>query len=195
MPTEINDDLLARLAVHDTAAMTSLYDQLAPSLRGLVQQIISSPDEAETVLENLFLRLWKRAELTGRVGEGQSGVSLEAWLFVTARRDAAQRRRERLRLPILAAPAGEDLAVSWLPHSRKIGLLSSRLDLVNRSLAQLPKAQRQVLDLVLYEGLTEVEVAAVLKEPPGKMRDHLRAALSFVRQRLHTLMGTWTADI
>ncbi|MGH9378979.1 MAG: RNA polymerase sigma factor [Terriglobia bacterium] len=191
MPIEIKkDDLLARLAAHDTAAMASLFDQLAPSLRGMIQRIIPSPDEAENVLEGLFLRLWKRAER-----EGLAGASLEAWLFVTARGDAAQRRRKGLRMPSLGIPAGEDLVPPWLPQSREINLLSSRLDLVSRSLAQLPKAQRQILDLVLYEGLTEVEVAAALKEPPGKVRDHVRAALSFVRQRLHTLMGTWTADI
>ncbi|MGH9350967.1 MAG: RNA polymerase sigma factor, partial [Terriglobia bacterium] len=158
MPTEIRkDDLLVRLAAHDAAAMASLFDQLAPPLRGMIQRIIPSPDEAENVLENLFLRLWKWAE-----AGGQAGVSLEAWLFVTARRDAAQRRRQDLRQPGLQIPAEDGLVSPWLPESRKIALLSSPLELVNPALAQFPKAQPQVLDLVLYEGLTEVEVAAAL---------------------------------
>lgn len=196
MPTEIKkDELLARIADHDATAMVALFDQLAPLLRGMIQRMIQSPDEAEDVLESLFLRLWKPMGRQGQSKEGPEGASLEAWLFITARRDAAERRRQGLRQPGLCVSVEDDLASPWLPKSREIDLLSSRLDMVGRALAQLPKAQRQILDLVLYEGLTEVEIAAALKEPPGKVRDHVRAALSFVRQRLHTLMGTWTADI
>lgn len=196
MPTELKkDELLARIADHDATAMAALFDQLAPLLRGMIQRMIPSPEEAEDVLESLFLRLWKPMGRLGQSKEGPEGVSLEVWLFITARRDAIERHRQGLRQPGLRMSVEEGLAAPWLPKSREIDLLSSRLDLVGRALAQLPKAQRQILDLVLYEGLTEVEIAAALKEPPGKVRDHVRAALSFVRQRLHTLMGTWTADI
>ncbi|HEV2417411.1 MAG TPA: sigma-70 family RNA polymerase sigma factor [Terriglobia bacterium] len=186
---------MARIADHDATAMATLFDQLAPLLRGMIQRMIPSPDEAEDVLESLFLRLWKPMGRQGQSKEGPEGASLEAWLFITARRDAAEWRRQELRQPSLRMSVEEGLASPWLPKSREIDLLSSRLDLVGRALAQLPKAQRQILDLVLYEGLTEVEIAAAFKEPQGKVRDHVRAALSFVRQRLHTLMGTWTADI
>lgn len=196
MPMEIKkDELLARIADHDATAMAALFDQLAPLLRGMIQRMVPSPDEVEDVLESLFIRLWEMMGRQGQSKEEVEGVSLEVWLFITARRDAAERRRQGLRQPGLRVSVEEGLASPWLPKSREIDLLSIRLDMVGRALAQLPKAQRQILDLVLYEGLTEVEIAAALKEPPGKIRDHVRAALSFVRQRLHTLMGTWTADI
>lgn len=188
-----SDQLLARIAAHDVAAMTALFDQWAPALRGMIQRLIPSPEEAEIVLENLFLRLWKGNARELRAGAGHAGMSLEAWLFISARRDAGARRRQALGQSRLHLSQG--FTPRWLPQAREIGLLSSRLDLIVRALAQMPKAQRQILDLVLYEGLTEIEAAEALREPPGKIRDHVRAALSFVRQRLRTLMGTWTADI
>lgn len=184
------DDLLSRAAERDPAALASLYDQFAPSLRGILRRILPSSDEAEEVLENLFLKFWKR---TGDRRELKA--TSEAWLFLTARNEAAQRRRAGQRLPRLNIPVPTHPGARWFPESEEIALLASRLDLLNRSLAQLPKAQRHALDLVLYEGLTEEEVAGVLKEPPGRVRDHLRATMTFVRQRLHTLMGTWTANI
>lgn len=173
--------------------MAALFDQWAPPLRGMIQRLVPAPDEAEAVLQNLFLRLWKNSgrELWNEGGDHEA--SPEAWLFITARREAGSLRRKALGRASLRMPM--DSLPQWLPQPHETGLLLSRLDLITRALAQLPKAQRQILDLVLYEGLTEIEAAEALKEPPGKIRDHVRAALSFVRQRLHTLMGTWTADI
>jgi DNA-directed RNA polymerase specialized sigma24 family protein len=55
--------------------------------------------------------------------------------------------------------------------------------------------QRKVLDLSILEGYSEREMAQVLNEPLGRVRDETRASLGFARQRLQTLMGTWTADI
>lgn len=183
----------SRIAAADTAAMAALFDQWAPPLRGMIQRLIPAPGEAEVVLENLFLRLWNGRTRESWNEGAHHDASLEAWLFIIARREAGSMRRKVLGRDSLRIP--QDSLPQWLPRSHETRLLLSRLDLVARALAQLPKTQRQILDLVLYEGLTEVEVAEALKEPPGKIRDHVRAALSFVRQRLHTLMGTWTADI
>lgn len=156
----------------------------------MLLRILSSDEEANQVLENLFLKIGK---LAGEQPEYRAG--LESWMFLGARTEAIQRKRKANQRPPLDIPAPGRPPASWLPTANRLAFLSSRLSLVQRVLAQLPAAQRQVLDLVLYEGLTEEEAAVALKEPPGRVRDHVRAALVFVRQRLHTLMGTWTADI
>lgn len=179
-----------RAGANDPAGIAPFYDLVSPDLRGISQRILASPDEAEQALEIVLLRVWNQAGLT----EG-TNVSAEAWTFLAVRAEAVRRQRAGKGLPALNAPDLQHSAPAWLARTEEMNLLQSRRELLRRSLAQLPQAQRRVLDLMLYEGLTEEETAAALNEPLGKVRDQVRAALAFARHRVHTLMGTWTAGI
>ena len=184
------ESLLTRIGKQDPAALALFYDQFAPVLRGMLLRILPSGRQAEEVLEGQFLSLWKKS------GALQwPAARIEAWMFLAARAEAVQRRRAARQLPRLKSPLASLQAATFLPPPQEIGLLQGHLNLLRRSLASLPSAQQGVLDRVLYEGLTEEEVAEELKEPLGRVRDHVRSALSFVRQRLRTFMGTWTANI
>ena len=84
------EELLIRVAEHDTEALGSLYDHFAPRLMGLLIRILSSKAEAETALQEVFLRLWKEA--TGIV---QAKGSVAAWLVLMTRQEGFQRLRAR----------------------------------------------------------------------------------------------------
>ncbi|MGH9452122.1 MAG: sigma factor-like helix-turn-helix DNA-binding protein [Terriglobia bacterium] len=120
---------------------------------------------------------------------------MEARVFLAARREAVRRGRARKGLPGVNAAAAEHSAAEWLAQTEQMSLVHNRRELLRRSLNQLPAAQRRVLDMMLYDGLTEEETAAALGEPLGKIRDQARAALAFARHHVHTLMGAWTAGI
>ncbi len=181
-----NQELLNRIAQGSEEALGLFYDRISPSLRGMLQKILASKKEAEEVLEETFLSFWKRA-LTAR----SEGVASEVWL-VFAARSAALRRRK---LQSEGNEKAGELPEAWLPRIKDISQLSGRMPLFTSSLAQLSTPQRRVLEMVLFEGCREKEIADALGKPAGRAQDEVRAALSFMRQRLHTLMGTWTADI
>lgn len=84
------EELLGRVADLDVEALGSLYDQFAPKLMGLLLRILSSKSEAESVLQEIFLRLWKEAP-----GIARTRGSAAAWLVLTARHAAIQRLRAR----------------------------------------------------------------------------------------------------
>ena len=103
MPTEANtgsskssgankelraEELLGRVADRDVEALGSLYDKFAPRLMGLLIRILSARPDAESALQEVFLRLWKEAP-----GIAQTKGSLAAWLVLTARHAAFQRLR------------------------------------------------------------------------------------------------------
>ncbi|MGH9395855.1 MAG: RNA polymerase sigma factor [Terriglobia bacterium] len=182
-------DLLSSGEASDAAALASLYDRLSPEIRGILQRILPSPEEAEEVLEATFVGLWKQERALGK-----SAASQDAWMFLAARTEAVRRLRATRGLSDLNVPPGSP-EVASRARAQEMSVLQSRRDLLRRSLTQLPAAQRRVLDLIINEGLTEAEIAAELHEPLGKVRDQVRAAMAFARQRLHTLMGTWTAGI
>ena len=83
----------------------------------------------------------------------------------------------------------------WMPRPEDIALVDARLALLQRAFNQLPKPQRRALELALFGGFTESEIAEQLGEPLGKVKAGLRAAFTFIRHRQHAVLGTWTADI
>lgn len=186
------EKLLARITARDEEALGQLYDRFAPGLRATISQILSSGEEREEALESVFVTLWKCA---GPKHGFQA--SPEVWLTLTARRQAVRLLRLQKKLPVLQdeRPSAPHMARSRPSEARELALLNAREGLIRKSLAQLPAPQRKILNLALFEGYTEEEIAQILNEPLGRVRDEVRAAFSFVRQRLHTLMGTWTAGI
>jgi RNA polymerase sigma-70 factor, ECF subfamily len=84
---------------------------------------------------------------------------------------------------------------AWLPLPKEISLIDDRLVLLHKVIDQLPKPQRQALELAVFGGLSESEIAAEIGEPLGKVQRSLRAAVTFVKHRRRAVCGTWAANI
>jgi RNA polymerase sigma-70 factor (ECF subfamily) len=224
------EELLAQVSGRDMEALASLYDQFAPSLMGILVRILSSKLDAESALQEVFLRLWKEAPVLA-----QAKGSVAAWLVLMARQVGLERVRAKRAGAAIPAPRrgrqshrkaqkpadssidsrlgernpGEQsptqrdphtgflLAApqTWLPRPKDIALAEARLDLLQKAFDQMPKPQRQALELAVFEAYNESEIAAQLGEPLGKVSAGLRAAFTFLRHRQHAVLGTWTADI
>ena len=83
----------------------------------------------------------------------------------------------------------------WMPRPEGIASIDERLVLLHKVLDQLPKPQRHALELAVFRGFSEAEIAAEMGEPLGRVRTSLRAALTFVKHRRRAVCGTWAADI
>jgi RNA polymerase sigma-70 factor (ECF subfamily) len=224
-------ELLGRVADRDLEALEGLYDQFAPRLMGLLLRILRARAEAESVLQEVFLRLWKEA-----LGIAQTKGSLAAWLVLSSRQIALKRLRAQRAVGArpTRSPRGQGrtkegkaagksavsgrkedkarerrstkshsetslfLAASpqvWMPRAQDIALVDVRMGLLQRAFNQMPKPQRHALELAVFGGYTESEIAEQLGEPLGKVNAGLRAAFTFLRHRQHAVLGTWTADI
>ena len=78
-----SEDLLARVGQQDLAALGELYDRYAFRVFGVILQILSSRDEAEEILLQVFQRLWSESPTLR-----EEGGSVAAWLVLTARQAA-----------------------------------------------------------------------------------------------------------
>jgi RNA polymerase sigma-70 factor (ECF subfamily) len=184
--------LWARIAEHDEAALGELYDRCAPALLGMVLRILPEHSAALQVVEDVFVRLWREAR-----HHPCQDASVAAWLVVMARHAAVQRRRGEQKLPPLARSQPDPLQKSfaWLPRSDEIARLEERRDLLRKVVNQLPKPQRHALELAVFEGHPEAEIAAKLGEPLGRVRAVLRAGMRFLRHRQRAVLGTWAVNI
>ena len=225
------EELLGRVADGEVEALEILYEELAPKLMGLLMRILSARPDAQSALQEVFVRLWKEAPCIA-----QSKGSLAAWLVLTSRHIALKRLRAQraIRARPNQGPRGqgrpkEDKAAGqpgvsarkedkprerratkrdsetslfldafpqvWMPRAEDITLVDDRMGLLQRAFNQIPKPQRYALELAVFGGYTEAEIAEQLGEPLGKVNAGLRAAFSFLRHRQHAVLGTWTADI
>jgi DNA-directed RNA polymerase specialized sigma24 family protein len=67
--------------------------------------------------------------------------------------------------------------------------------LLHKAIRQLPPSQRQALDLAVFRGRSESEIATEMGEPLGKAQRSLRAAVTFIKHRRRAVCGTWAANI
>lgn len=186
------EDLLVRVAERSESALGILYERFAPGLLALLHRILGERKDAELALQDVFLRLWNQAARLNR-----EGISVSAWLSITARNLGVQRLRSGNGLePLpLGGGAAPGKIPAWYPRAAQAALLEQRGELLKKVIKQLPPHQRQALELAVLDGCTEAEIALKLEEPLGRVKTELRAAMSFLRHRLRAVMGTWAANI
>lgn len=179
--TDQERDLVCLLRVQsgDTRALAELYDRHTPLLYAVCHRILRSPAEAEDVLQEIWLQVWKRAATYD-----PRRASVTGWLLTVARsraldrwRSAASRRQAEGKAP--GPEAGpQPVDPSWATVQGDWGAR------VRAALAQLEPKQRQVLEIGYFEGLSQSEIAARLGAPLGTVKSWTRQGLMRLRELL-----------
>ena len=174
-PTSDNE-LLRAVARGDESALAQVYDRYRLILFGLIVRILHSREEAEDVLQEVFLQVWRRAkdfdEARGRAF---------TWLVTLARSRALDRLRSlgaRARLAEAAPP------IEYIGDAATDVFQSEQAEVIRRALAQIPVDQRQALFLGYFEGLTQSEIAARLGAPLGTVKTRMRTGMAKLRELL-----------
>lgn len=166
------------MARGEEGALTVLYDRYRLILFGLLMRILHSREEAEDVLQEVFLQVWRRAadfdEERGRPF---------TWLVTLTRSRGIDRLRvlaARQRLADSTAyetkvEASDAVADTFNAEQRQI---------VAQALASLPEEQSSTLRLAYFEGLTQSEIATQLGTPLGTVKTRMRAGMMKLRDHL-----------
>jgi len=164
--------LLRAIASGERQALGLLYDRHANVLLAVGLRVLSNRTEAEDVLHDVFLEVWRRAHTYDR-GRG----TVRTWLLVRMRsrcldrrKSAAYARRETLENDARSvAPEGPEVA----DGSRVRGALTNLSD-----------DQRDVVILSYFGGLSASEIATRLEIPIGTVKSRMAAAVRKLRQQL-----------
>ena len=179
-PSEISDnELLSAVARGDEQALAFIYDRYRLILFGLVLRILHDRQEAEDVLQETFLQVWRRAA-DFDAGRGR----VFTWLVTIAR----SRALDRLRALGSRARTAEEV-VAHSPQDQagdaaKEAVQSEQGRIVRQALGELPEEQKRTLFLAYFEGLTQTEIAARLGDPLGTVKTRMRAGLMKLREVL-----------
>lgn len=178
-PAQNNDvELLKAIAAQDEGALAQLYDRYRAILFGLLMRILNNREEAEDVLQELFLQVWRRAadfdENRGRPF---------TWLVTMARSRGIDRLRALASRERVATEGARDEAEA-VSDAASDAFRSEQRGLVNNALAQLPDEQKRPLMLAYFDGLTQSEIAARLGAPLGTVKTRMRTGLMKLRELL-----------
>ena len=175
-----------RLKARDERALGELYDQIAPWVLGLTFRILQDEDEAEEVVGDVFVQVWRHIDQH----DARRGP-LVPWILSIARNralDVLRRRRRWWRKTerIAEAQGGPEDAVASTPHEAAVPGWPVHRE-VHAALAALPEEQRRVVLLSYFEGLSHREIARRLKQPLGTVKTRMRMAQQRLTERLKHL--------
>lgn len=171
-------ELLQAIAAGDEQALGRLYDRYSRILFGLLMRILNNRAEAEDVLQETLLQVWRRAaDFDPARGKPFT------WLVTLTRSRAIDRLRQRAARDRLAETAST-LVPDEASDAVTDTLHAEQRELVTRALAQLPEEQRQALYLGYYEGLTQSEIAVKLATPLGTVKTRMRSGMMKLRELL-----------
>lgn len=178
--TLTDSELMERVRRGDDVALAALYDRYGGLILTVALRIIGDRDLAEEVMQDTFLRVWTAAG-TYRSGSGQVsgwliGISRNRAIDMLRSRQHKTRLRERIPLP---EPGDED--TFGIPD--ETDSVATR-QAVTDALASLSLAQRQVVELAYYGGLSQSEIARQLGEPLGTIKSRTRVAMDHLRSAL-----------
>jgi len=173
--------LIVRISRGDRAAFSRFYDLFAAMAFGVIRRVLRDPGAGEEVLQEVLWQVWREA---GQFDPARG--SAESWLLVRARTRAIDRLRSmRRRERTFVMPVEEGVAATEQASPENPGVVAEDRGLIEKALAQIPAAQRQVIELAFFEGLTQSEIAARLGEPLGTVKTRARLGL----ERLRSVLG------
>jgi RNA polymerase sigma-70 factor, ECF subfamily len=175
--------LARRMKAGEEAAFAEFYDRFAPGLFSVIYAILRDQKEAEDVLQDAFVQMWKRS-----ASYDPARSKLFTWAVMISRHKAIDRLRSRQRQSKLS----EEMANETKRNS--LGATFERADFailqqdererVRAALAQLNDSQREALDLAFFSGLTHTQIAEKLGTPLGTVKARIRRGLLALRDLL-----------
>jgi RNA polymerase sigma-70 factor (ECF subfamily) len=185
--SEIDLELLRRIATRDHAALAELYDRHSQLAYSLIMRILRSQSDAEDVLQETFVRVWLRADTYDPLRGSPA-----AWLLRIARNRAIDRLRARRAQPTVAVPPGADAPSAMEPitsDTPETALEShTTAGMVRTALAALTPAQRELIEAAFFEGYTHTALATRFGVPLGTVKTRIRTGLAALRDRLEQVI-------
>jgi RNA polymerase sigma-70 factor, ECF subfamily len=176
---ESDQSLLARVCAGDSHAFDAVHARFHARLFNFLARLSRSRDVGEDLLEETWLRFVQSAPRL------RPDTTIGPWLFTVARNLYLSYCRSRsletglasdwtsLEAPVAPGPSPFDAAAATETEHR-----------LERALASLPVAYREVLLLVGVEGLQPVEAAAICGVSPEALRQRLRRARVLLTRRM-----------
>ena len=171
-------ELVVLLRTQKPEGITYLYHHYAPTLYGILQQVVQAHEMAEELLQDTLYKIWSRIDQY----DPQKG-RLFTWMRNLARNlalDAVRSKGYRNQMVTM----GADVTWEEVPkHPIYLGGVQDQLS-VQELLRLLKPYQRQVLELHYWQGYSYKEIAEQVGVPLPTVKSWARKALISLRKHV-----------
>jgi RNA polymerase sigma-70 factor (ECF subfamily) len=173
----VSDEILmAHISAGHEDALAVLFDRHHRMVFQIALKILRDTGEAEDVMQNVFLEIYKAAAQFD-----PAKGSTKGWIVQYAYHRGINRRQHLTTRKFYATTEISEVHES--SASRDISSLSSpeTAQLVKQALNTLNSTQRRVLELAYFEGLTMQDIAETTGDTVGNVRHHYYRGLKNLR--------------
>jgi RNA polymerase sigma-70 factor, ECF subfamily len=181
--TWASDNQLMEAVVNRKAeALECIYQRYESLLRPVILGVIRDESEVEDVLHDVLLQVWEQGH---RYNPNENG--LRGLLVTLARRRSLDRLRRRSAYRRATENLKTDMdnplrfETATTTNQAEVNDLS---ELLNRVIQELPEAQKEVIDLAFFKGMSQREIAAKRQISLGTVKTRLHLA----QRKLHNYL-------
>lgn len=177
-----DERLMQQVAGGRRECMIPLLRRYASPLLTFIQRMIGDRHRSEELFQEVFLAIWAARR------KYRYPRPFRSWLFGIAvnKCRADFRKRAAVAAPARALP--EASPVGREPSPVQAAVDAETATLVAAAVGSLPRGQRTVVVLRIWNGLAYAEIAEVLGRSEGTVRSHMFHALAAMRRYLEPRM-------
>ena len=176
-----DETLMREITQRRQQALKELYSRYSHSLRALIGSVVHEESEADDVLQESFLQIWREAHHYSP----KAGKPL-GWVITIARRRAIDRvrrrdsyRRAKQRFEDEVKPEASAVRVDGTATE---ATQSDLRRFLGEQMLTLPRVQREAVELAYFKGLSQREIAATTRTPLGTVKTRLQLGLRKLTQ-------------
>ena len=199
MMEQSDQTLIRKIIKRDAAAFETLFARHSASVRQHILSIVRTESAAEDLVQEVFLRVWMRAEQWNGQGE------FKGWLFRIATNLALNHLRtvRRRRQEPLEPPPDEfddederlpdpDWMIDTSSHGPEVMVeQAERSQLLWQLIDGLPQEKREVLHLIYQKEMALREVAIELGIPEGTVKSRLHYSIRHLAREWKEIASGW----
>lgn len=169
---EQDSHLMQRILRKDADALTDLYDLYGDPAFSLALRIVNNASTAEEITQDVFLKVWQEANRW----DPEQGPLLP-WLLGITRFTAIDRLRKENRKPDVTLTPIDDFEAVLGTQGQMDDPAWQDRRVLKQLMAELPREQAQIVEMVFFHGYTHAALADQLHLPLGTVKTRLRLGL------------------
>jgi RNA polymerase sigma-70 factor (family 1) len=172
-----DNELVEKLQKGDVEAFDMLYDKYSRKLYAFGLKYLKSTDEAEELVQSVFLKLWEHYK------DLKKELSFKSFLFTIAYNDICKLFRKRKYLQKFIDDSQYDNSQSSSETENDIDY-QSVLEQVTQIIDKLPEKQKTIILKSRMEGKSTKEIAEEVGLSAGTVDNYISESLKFIRVQL-----------
>lgn len=176
------EELVALLKDKDQRGFTILYNNYSSALYGVLNKIIQSNDDANDLLQDTFLKIWKNID-----NYDSSKGSIFTWMMNIARNLAIDKVRSVDFRDTAQNVSIEDKVLHQIDDEYQTAQDVDGIGL-QKVVDKLKPEHKQLIHLIYYKGYTQAEVSEEYGIPLGTVKTRIKSAVNTLRTLLQTLV-------